>query len=373
MMRPTTYLEVNLKHFRHNLRQIQKRLTNGAKILLVVKAQAYGHGMLEMAKEACRMKNVVYLGVSSAQEALMLRQKGIQAPILVLSSVHPKEARELIKKNVTLTVSSSDEARRISHLARRLKTKAKVHAELDTGMGRLGASFREAVVFLFRVNELQGVNLEGAYSHFPSADEDAPSFSQEQVEVFDMATHLFKDLYPKKLKWLHMANSAGILQYPHAHFNLVRPGIMAYGINPTPRKLSMELKPVLSFKSRIAFIKSIEKGHAVSYGRTYQAKKRTRIATVPVGYSSGYPFALSGKAEVLIRGRSYPVVGRVTMDHVMVEIGQNSGIKLWDEVTFLGYSRPRVITAEELAKKARTIPYEILCSFGSQIPRLYKR
>ena len=373
MKKPTTYIEVDLKALLHNLRQIRRLLRPRTKILLVVKAEAYGHGMVKVAKAARRLRDIVYLGVSNATEALVLRQNKIKTPILVLSSVHPGEIKELIRHNVTTTVSSLEEAQAVNNAARRLNKKANVHVELDTGMGRLGVATAEALSLLFKVNNLPHLDLEGAYSHFPSADERVSDFSHRQITVFEMAVDCFRELYPKRLQWAHMANSTGLLAYEDAHFNLVRPGIMAYGICPTKGKCPVPLKPVLSFKTHVAFNKSIEKGASVSYGRTYTAKKKTRIATLPVGYSSGYPFRLSGRSRVLIRGRSFPIAGRVTMDHLMVDVGNGFPVRRWDEATLIGRSGSQSVRAEELARHANTIPYEIVCSLNSQIPRVYKR
>jgi len=337
----------------------------------VVKSEAYGHGMAAVAKAAEKEKRVAYLGVSTADEALELRSAGIRLPVLILSVVHPRQAGALIRSRISLTVSSTEEALAVNLAAKRLGVKAAVHAELDTGMGRLGTWYVDALSFLFRINSLPWIRLEGAYTHFPAADAQEEDFSKRQIKIFTMAAELFRQMYPRGLRYLHMANSAGVLRFPEAHFNLARPGIMAYGINPIDKRLRLRLKPVLSFKTRVILIKEVRKGVTISYGRTYSAGRDTRIAVLPVGYSYGYPYHLSNKARVLIRGQSYPVAGRVTMDHLMVDIGPHSPVRIWDEAVLIGSQGQERITAEDLAKQAGTISYEIVCSLNLKVPRVY--
>jgi len=364
-------IQIDLKVLRFNLRRIGSFLKSGTKMLLVVKRDAYGHGMIRVVRAARRMKAVVYLGVSCAEEALCLRRAGVRTPILVLAAVPPAAARGLLLDGITFTVSSLEEAIGLNRLARQLNRKASVHVELDTGMGRLGVWCAEAVWLLYKVSELKHLHLEGAFTHFPSADEDDPHFSRFQIEVFDKAIDITNEILERRLRYVHMANSMGLVTYRDSHFSLVRPGILIYGVNPTRRKLPIPLKPVLRLRSRVSFIKMVEKGRSISYARTYVVNKATRIATVPLGYSHGYPLSLSNRSSVIIRGKRYPVVGRITMDHLMVDIGMRSTIRLWDEVTLIGRDGREEIRVEELAQKAKTIPYEILCALHTSIPRIY--
>ena len=365
-------IEIDLGAFRRNLGRIRGRLKGRARMLVVVKSEAYGHGMVPLAKEAEKVPGVVYLGVSTASEAFRLREAGVRLPVLILGVVHPDQAADVVRAGVTATVSSLEEARHLDRTARRLKRRAKVHVELDTGMGRLGVWCAEAIWFIYKVNEMKNLEIEGLYTHFPSADDDDPKFSTFQIEVFDKAVDLSSQILGRRPAFVHMANSMGLVTYRDSHFTLVRPGIMAYGINPSRREPPLDLKPVLTLKSRVAFIKSVGRGRSISYARSYVTEKPTRIATVPLGYSSGYPFQLSNKSRVLVGGKSYPVVGRITMDHIMVDVGEDSRVRKWDEVVLIGRSGKERVRAEELAAHAGTIPYDVLCGLSLNLPRIYK-
>jgi len=368
---PINRIEINLVALRRNLKRLASKVRRPTSLLVVVKAEAYGHGMVRVAGEVQKSRLAAYLGVSSIWEALRLRGAGIRMPILILGVIHPTEAGEVIRHGLTASVSSIEEASCLDRAARAAKKKAKVHAELDTGMGRLGIWCAEAILFLHKINEMKNIELEGVFTHFPSADDDDPRFSLSQIKIFDKAIDMASDLFGKPFKFVHMANSAGLLAYKPAHFNLVRPGILVYGLSPADRDLGMALDPVLSLKSKVAFIKTVEKGRTVSYARTYVASRATRIATVPLGYSAGYPFYLSNKSEVLIRGKRYKVAGRVTMDHIMVDIGMDDPIRRWDEVVLIGKSGNEQIRVEELARLAGTIPYQIVCGLSQNLPRVY--
>lgn len=369
---PNSFIEIDLDAFRSNLRRIRSVLRPGARILLVVKSEAYGHGMIPIARAAAGFREIVYFGVSSIGEAVRLRQAGIRKPILVLGVLHPRDIKEAIRLGLTASVSSLEEAKRLGREARRMHRRAKVHVELDTGMGRLGVWCAEAIWLLYKVHEVQGLDLEGVFSHFPSADEDDPVFSLRQIEIFDKAVDIAGELFKRPLKYIHMANSAGLLTYRDSHFSLVRPGIMAYGVYPGRAHDIKTLRPILSLRSRVAFLKTVDKGRTVSYGRTYAAPQRTRIATIPIGYSSGYPFYLSNRSHVVIRGRKFPVVGRVTMDHIMADVGTELPILPWDPVTLIGKDGAEEVGVEELAKLAGTIPYVILTGLSPSLPRIYK-
>ncbi|MBF0254071.1 MAG: alanine racemase [Candidatus Omnitrophica bacterium] len=365
---------VDLAAIRHNIRCILGGLGPSARALLVVKAEAYGHGMVPVARAVSRVKEIALLGVATGAEALELRQAGIRKPVLVLGALPVADLPELIRKGVAVTLSTYDEAVRVDRIARRLGRMVKVHVEFDTGMGRLGVPYAEGLKLMFQINAFSSMQLEGMYTHFPSAETDDVEFSQKQIRIFSMAAELFREMYPRRLKYVHMANSAGIFAHTASRFNLVRPGLLAYGVNPFGKgRLPFTPLPAMSLKSRIALIKVCPKGGTVSYGRTYRARRRTHIAVLPVGYSSGYPFRLSNRSSVLIEGRRYPVAGRVTMDHLMIDLGPKTPYRAGQEVVLLGESGPKRITAEELARLAGTIPYEIVTGVHPKIRRVYKQ
>jgi alanine racemase len=244
-----------------------------------------------------------------------------------------------------------------------------VHVKIDTGMGRLGPHYEDAYGFIRQLSKFKNIRLEGIFTHFPAADTN-PKFTNCQIDIFNkFITELSGEGI--NFKYQHSANSIGLVNYPNSHFNMVRPGLILYGISPLP-KASLKLKPVLSLKSRIVFIKKVAKGQGVSYGRTYIAKKPTLIATVAVGYADGYPWSLSNCSKVIIKGKIFNVAGRVCMDHIMVDLKDRKDIKLGQEVILLGKSKNVKITAEGLAQWAKTIPYEITSRLSLKIPRIYK-
>lgn len=359
---------IDLSALRHNLRLIHGRLRPGTDVLMVVKAEAYGHGMVPVARAIEKDKSAVYLGVSTTSEAFRLREEGIRMPVLIMGVIPPAAAAEVIRRGITSTVSSQEEARVLDAAARRLGKKARVHVELDTGMGRLGVWCEEAVRTLTQIHALGNIELEGVFTHFPAADD--AKYSKTQIAAFEKTVRICRELFGG-IRYVHMANSQGLVSFKDAHFTLVRPGIMAYGIQPAPGRRQLDLRPVLSLKSRVALIKEVGKGRSISYARTHVTRGPTRIATIPIGYSSGYPWQLSNRFQVLIGGRPFPIVGRVTMDHIMVDIG-GSRVKQWDEVVLIGRSGRSEIRAEELAEKTGTIPYEIVCRMNLNLPRIYK-
>lgn len=367
--RLTTHTEINLKHFALNLRLVFARLNPGAGILLVVKSDAYGHGMIPVARAASRFSFLKYFGVSTAQEAFELRAAGIRRPILLLAPAHPSDAAGLIRRDITLAVSSFGEARILERQAAKLRKKVRVHAELDTGMGRLGVRYTEGLHLLFGLMSLRRVVLEGAFSHFPNAGSDA-AFSADQIDVFSKIIELFRELYPKALRWVHLANSSGVVCHPESHFNLVRPGLAVYGVRPDGGA-RLPVRPVLSWKTKVSIIRRVPAHAPISYGSLYRTRQATHIATCPIGYSYGYPIRLTGHARVRIGGRFYPVVGRITMDHLMVDLGPKTSVRAWDEVILIGGSGAHRISAEELARRAGTIPYEILCGIHPKVRRLF--
>ncbi len=363
-----TWVEVDLKGVRSNYRLLKSGLFPGTKMMVAVKANAYGHGIVEVSKTLVDC-GVDYLGVASIDEAITLRAHGISTPILNLGAFLKNDAQALIKNDITSTVVDWQAAMSLDSCARKLRKKAKVHIKIDTGMGRLGVWHDEADEFVLKACCLKGLFLEGIYTHFPSADSDE-SFTKSQIAAF---CSLVNKLTIKgvEIPFKHSANSAAVLGFKAAHFNLVRPGLSIYGLHPNDELLGkINLSPVLSFKTRVVYLKNTERGRSISYGRTYFTKKDTKIATLPVGYGDGYNRLLSNKARILLNGNFHPVVGRICMDQTMVDVGE-AGVKIGDEVVLVGFQKGKRIFVEDIARICRTIPYEVVCWISPRVPRVY--
>lgn len=367
MIRPL-WIEIDLGALRSNFKVIKNYLGREVKIIATIKQSAYGHGLVPIAKELSNQK-ADFLGVGSIEEAITLRENKFKGPILVLSAVLDKFADFFIDYNTTPTIVDLKFASRLNKEAARRRKIIPVHVKIDTGMGRLGLYYKEAYTFVKKLSRLNNIFLEGIYTHFPAADSDF-EFTNYQIEVFNS----FIDRLKKEnifFKFCHCANSIGIINYPKAHFNMVRPGLILYGIKPK-EAINLSLKPVLSLKSKVIFVKRINKGMSVSYARTYIADKATYIATISAGYADGYPWNLSNRSRVIIKDSFFNLVGRVCMDHIMVNLGDRSDIKPGSLVTLIGKSKSKQIRVEDLAQAAGTIPYEIVSRLSLNIPRLYK-
>lgn len=373
---PLTWAEIDLGRLRRNLRSIRRAIGDPrVGILAIVKADAYGHGMRPVASALWR-DGVRFFGVASLDEALELRKALPKARILVLGSFHEEQVDLYVKKKITPTVCSVEDVqallRALPRASKRTSNVFPVHVKVDTGMGRLGVWHENAAGFFRKLAAQKRLEVEGLYTHFARADHEDRKFTDEQIRLFESATREARaaGLRPK---FLHAANSMGLVRFRRAHLNLVRPGLILYGIRPASGTKGIDVEPILSLKSRIEFLKPVEKGRALSYGATYRASARTRVATLPVGYSHGYRVGFSNRAFVLVNGRRCPVVGRVTMDHTLVDVGPAGNVRRWDEVILIGRNGKAAVTAENLAELAGTIPYEIVCSLHSRIPRIYKR
>lgn len=364
-----SWLEIDLAALESNYRLIKSRLARRAKVLAVVKADAYGHGLIPISRRLARL-GVGYLAVTSIAEALSLRKARITKPILLLNAVLPGQVEFLFKYDITATVSSFNQAATLSAQARKYHRSLKVHIEIDTGMGRYGLWYKDAVSEVKKIVRLPGLKLEGIFTHFPCADTDL-SFTKKQLKLFK---DFLKILRQDKIifKFTHIANSAGIINCYDSSFTLVRPGLMLYGLSwDKELTKSLGLKPVMNFKTRILFLKTVGQGRSISYGRTYIAKAKRVIATLGVGYADGYNRLLSNKAQVLIRGASLPVVGIVCMDNIMVDATKLKAARLGDEVVLFGQQGRRRIYVEELAKICQSIPYEIVCNAAKCVNRVY--
>ena len=367
-----TWAEIDLNAIKHNFLQIKKLLDKQTKVLAAVKANAYGHGMLEVS-EILVGSGVDYLGVGTTDEALYLRKNGFKIPVLMLGAVLSDEVEPIIRNNITQTIGDLNIARHINRCCARMGKRGKVHIKIDTGMGRIGIWHKQAIELIEQIARLKHLEIEGIFSHFPSADEDE-LLTRSQIADFSSIVAELKAL-GIRIKYRHMANSIAIIDYKNSHMNLVRPGLMIYGLNPKPGLLrrKMDLRPALRLKSRIVFIKDVPPGRKISYGGTYTTTRYTRVATIPIGYGDGLSRTLSNKGYALIKGKKAPILGRVCMDQIMVDIGNMPQAKLGDEVVLISSQKNSKITVEEIAGLCETIPYEVACRFDNRVPRHYKK
>jgi alanine racemase len=367
-----TWAEVDLDRFARNVAAIDSAIGPGCSILLVVKADAYGHGAVEIARAAVDA-GVSMLGVATLHEGIELRAAGLAAPIVILSPSLASEVDEILEHHLTPCVSSLAFADLLSRRCAARETTARIHVEVDTGMGRTGVSAEDAVEFLSKASAMRHLELEGVFTHFPDADSGNTFFAEEQLRRFhEILDALAKAGVPVPIR--HAANSAGILSLPQSRLDMVRPGILAYGFYPTaqvPRSIPVEA--VMSFKSRVVQLRTVPAGQFISYGRTYQTRRTTRVGVLPVGYGHGLPWLLSNRGEVLIRGRRAPMIGRVTMDLTMVDVTEIPSVALGDEAVLWGEQQGARITLEEVAERAETLSYEILCSMGKRVVRVFLR
>ncbi len=372
MMEFPTWAEVDLDRFGRNVAAIEAAIGPGCSILLVVKADAYGHGAVEIALAATEA-GVAMLGVATLHEGIELRSAGLSLPIVILSPSLRSEIDEIIEHRLTSCVSSLELAELLSRRCVAHEVISRIHVEVDTGMGRTGISDGDALEFLLRVHAMPNLKLEGVFTHFPDADSGNTFFAEEQLRRFQ---EILAALERKRIEVpiRHAANSAGILALPESRLDMVRPGILAYGFYPSSRvPKTIPVEGVMSFKSRVVQLRSVPANRFISYGRTYQTKRTTRVGVLPVGYGHGFPWLLSNRGEVLIRGRRAPMIGRVTMDLTMVDVTEIPDVAVGDEAVLWGEQAGAEITLEEVSERAETIPYEILCSMGKRVVRVFLR
>ncbi len=367
VMRPTV-VEVSLARLGDNFRAVRAAVAPAA-VMPIVKANAYGHGLVEVARHLVAL-GAPSLGVAFLEEALALRRAGVAVPILVMGGILGNQIPVFLRHGLTLTASSIDKLRQIDDAARDLGVTAKVHLKIDTGMERIGVHYYSAHGLLERASECRHTVVEGIYSHFAAADAaDLTSARVQLARFLEVLEWYDKQGVPPPVR--HIANSGAILQLPESHLDLVRAGILLYGVYPSPEvRRTIAVRPALSWKSRVVYFKVVTPGHAVGYGSTWQADHPVRVVTIPVGYGDGYFRALSNAAEIIVRGRKYPVVGRVCMDQVMVNIEWDTAYN-GDEVVLLGEAGGEAITCEDLAGWAGTIPYEVLTNINTRVPRVY--
>ena len=366
------YAEISLEAIGHNIREVKKRLPEGVKLLGVVKANAYGHGAVPVASY---LENQVdYFATATIEEAVELRENGISAPILILGYVSPSQYGDLVEYDITQTIDSYAQALALEKEAARQNRKAKAHLAVDTGMTRIGFQVTEHDADeAAKIADLPHIELEGMFTHFSCADQEDKTYCSMQMEKYDKMTALLAER-GVTIPLRHICNSAGIMEFDDHRFEMVRSGIITYGIYPSEevKKERLDLIPALSWKSHVIHVKEVGPGIGVSYGATYVTEKpMTRIATVSAGYADGYPRALSNQGCVLIHGKKAPIIGRICMDQFMVDVTDIPGVQEDDEVTLLGKDGNECITMEELAEKSGGFHYEIVCDIGKRVPRVY--
>jgi len=369
MDRFPAWVEVDLDAARFNIERIKSLIPAGVDILLVVKADAYGHGAVRISQLAGEC-GVAMLGVATLDEGRELRHAKIRTPILVLSPVLSQELEGVLDNGLAVTASSYEFAEMASEIAVRRNERCTIHVEIDTGMGRAGVPQDQAVEIVSRMNRLKGVVLDGIYTHFPASDSDV-DFTSDQIATF---TGIVDELRRAGVvfRYVHCANSAAILNFPSSEFNLVRPGLLAYGHTPSiVLKDRIELMPVMSFKARLVLVREMPAGASISYGRTYIATKPIAAGTVPVGYGHGLSHRLSNRGEFLFRGKRVPVIGRVTMDMTVLDLSGFDDPKTGEEVVIFGRQGNDEITVDDIARWDETLNYEVLCRISKRVTRVY--
>lgn len=368
MMYRPLWIELDLQALAYNFSAIKRYVGKGVKIVATIKQNAYGHGLLPVAEKLAG-QGADFFALEGIEEAIILRKAGFKQPILILTAILPQFTKAIIDYNLTPTLVSLEFSRKLDREALKRNVIVNAHIKIDTGMGRLGPRYDQSENFITQLKKLKNVLLEGIYTHFPVADSDK-GYTQKQIRLFN---DFILNLKSKgiEFKYCHCANSAAIMNFRSAHFNMVRPGLILYGLTPF-NKMPFDLKPVLSLKSKVIFIKDVQKGDTVSYGRTYFIKKNGRVATIAAGYADGYQRSLSNKANVIINNKLFPLAGKICMDHTMIDINGDKKIQIGDDVILIGRSSKHKITAQDLAKMANTIPYEITTCLSARIPRIYK-
>ena len=364
-----TWVEVDLDRLVGNYRAVRDHLPSGVRVMAVVKADAYGHGAPRVAR-ALQEDGVNFFGVAITEEGVTLRESGVEGSILVFGGCFEGQEETFIEYGLTPTVYGLQTLRRLSDAANARHTKVGYHLKLDTGMGRLGIGPDDVAGFVAGAAEHSGARLEGVFSHLSSADEDDLTYTKLQISKFVGAVESMEAAgYPRVIR--HVANSAGTLLHRGSWFDMVRAGLSLYGINPSPRGGPVELAPVLSLRTRIAFLKSVAPDTALGYNRTFKTARPSRIATLPIGYADGLARLSSNRGHVLVRGAKAPIVGAVSMDTTLIDVTDVPGTEPGDEVVLIGSQGDFSIGAREVGRWASTIPYEVVCRISRRVPRVY--
>lgn len=370
-MRPT-FAEINLDNFIFNLNQLKNKLGANTKLMAVIKANAYGHGALKISRVALN-NGADSLGVALLEEAMELKEEGINAPILVFGYISSFDLEKAIERKIRQTVFSYQQALSISRAALNQNKEALIHIKIDTGMRRIGFwPERKSLEEIEEIYRLPGIKVEGFYTHFACAEKEDKSYTQEQMHRFLTFIKALKEQgFEPGL--LHTANSAALIDLPSTHLDLVRPGIALYGLYPSFVQCEkIELKTVLSLKSEIIQLKVVPAGSGISYNHTFRTSHQSIIATLPIGYADGLNRRLSNKGEVLVKGKKVPIVGTICMDQCLIDVSSINDVEVGDEAVLLGAQGREIITADEIADRLGTISYEVLTSISNRVPRLYK-
>jgi alanine racemase len=366
-LRPTK-VEVDLKKLSHNLDVIKNEVGN-RKIMAVVKANAYGHGLVEISKHL-EKEGIDYLGVAFIEEALVLREAKIKTPILVLGGLDNDQIDMFLENDITITGSSVEKLEAISTRAKKLNKVAKVHLKVDTGMGRIGVQWNRVEPFFEVAFQLPNISIKGIFSHFVSSSLDL-KLTKIQLERFNEALKVLDNYTDRNKLIIHLSNSGGIAnQIEDAYFDMVRSGLSLYGYSPIS-EFQKKLKPIMAFKTKVSYFKVLEKGSTVGYDATYTTKERTRIVTLPVGYADGYARSLSNKGKVIVRNKTYPIAGRICMDQCMADIGPKGEAYNGDDVLLWGDDGKNSIDLWEVSRLADRSIYDMLCSISQRVPRVY--
>lgn len=370
-MKPTrpTVAEINLRAISENYEQIKHFVGKTVKVMAVVKANAYGHGDVEVT-EALARKKVDYFGVAFPEEGARLRQSGVKAPIHVFTLPVKSQARLFVDYSLEATVCALNDVRVLAGVTGKSKKPVKIHVKVETGMNRLGVRVEDLDRLLKAVSRERRLEIRGVFTHFATSEEPDSPFARKQLDEFERGLEVFRKQGVEP-ELVHSANSGAMLQIPASHFSMVRPGILLYGYYPA-RTMSqkVQVRQAMTVKTSVALVKEVHAGESVSYGRRFVAQRRTRIATLPVGYADGFPRNLTNKSHALIGGTKYPVAGTICMDQLMVDVG-SSQVDVGDEAVLMGEQNGQRISAWDLAERVGTVPYEILCAISSRVPRTF--
>ena len=372
---PRVHADIDLAAILYNMEQMHRLVDPHTKLMAVIKTDAYGHGAIPIARELEKIDYVYGYAAATEEEALALRAGGIKKPILILGYTFPEQYESLLLEQITPAVFSLESAKLLSEAAERLNVKARIHIKLDTGMGRVGFLVSdESADVIAQIAKLPHIMIEGMFTHFAKADETDKTSAKKQLADY---LHMVKMLEERgvELPLKHCSNSAGILDLPQANLDIVRAGITLYGLHPSEEVHleRMDMKPVLSLKSRVVHVKTLPQGYGISYGAIYVTPSERRIATIPVGYGDGYARSLSNKGDVLIHGKRASICGRICMDQFMVDVTDIPDVCVGDEVTLIGTDGAEQITLEELGEKSGRFNYEFACDLGKRIPRVFYR
>lgn len=366
---------IDLDAIEYNIEKMKENLPEDTNLIVVAKADCYGHGALQTTSLLSLKEYVWGFAVATLDEAIVLRRGGITKPILVLGCIFPEQWVDALENNIRITVYTEELTKVLSDLAVKIGRKAYVHVKLDTGMGRIGFTpGKEGADKIEEISKLPNIVMEGLYTHFSKADEGDKSYTMKQMEAY---TWMKEELAGRGItfSYYHCCNSAGIIDLKGAGQNLSRAGISTYGMYPSEEvhKENVDLKPALELISHVAFVKWVDEGEMISYGGTYVTKRRTKIATIPVGYGDGYPRSLSNKGYMLIHGKKAPIIGRVCMDQCMVDVTEIEDVKFGDEVVLVGRDGDEYLSVETLSRLSDRFNYEFVCLMGKRIPREYIR